>query len=376
MQFADSEVRAFVVGDSIRSNSLGRVLSMAISADAVFSEVVVLAYEDGKPWSGAAQFDFEVTPFSRSDIRGLADRIRLSARETATLLWISKGADPVGRLAQQLRGTPGVTIVADFDDNDIAIMKSFRSQSRVNALKMHVLRRKHPTRLTRAQARLASAADALSFSNSALAETYRSRLGATDKPWALVPHSRPARVTPLPTRRSRPERLILGFLGTVRAHKGADEIVELMRHDRQTVVVSFEQGWAPPADCAAQWRTYPPTTPLAELYDQIDFLVLPMDGHDEASIHQLPAKLVDAAVNGCPVAATSTPPIVEFAGSSILPIATWAHTEDVYRVLRSSDTRVLSSAITRSFAEFFSPEATGRAIARLASINANGGVSR
>ncbi|MBT9606342.1 hypothetical protein [Microbacterium sp.] len=376
MQGAESEVRAFIVGDSIRSNSLGRVLSMAISAEAVFAEVVVLAYDDGKPWSGAGQFGFDVTPFSRADIPGLAERIRRSAEETATLLWVSKGADPMSHLAEALEGTPALTIVADFDDNDVAIMRNFRSQSLMNRIKMHRLRRKHPARLERSQRRLARLADALTFSNSALAQTYRARLDASAKPWAIVPHSRRARKTAAHGRGPRHGGLVLGFIGTVRAHKGAAEIVELMRHDRNTTVVSFLQEWEPPGDCVAQWRTYPPSTPLADLYDEIDFLVLPMDGEDEASLHQLPAKLVDAAVNGCPVMATPTPPIMEFAGSAVLTVESWADTADVYRSLRSADVETLSREIRRSFEEAFSPLSTGTAIERMLSVGANGEVGR
>lgn len=374
MQGAKSEVRAFVVGDSIRSNSLGRLLSMAISADAVFEEVVVLAYDDGTAWSGSVQFDFDVAPFSRADIPGIAERIRRSAQDTATLLWISKGADPVGRLAEALQGTPGLTVVADFDDNDIAIMKSFRSQSLKNAIKMHPLRRKHPGRLRRAQARLARFADALTFSNSILAQAYRERLDASAKPWTIVPHSRLLRPTDKPERRARSGGLVLGFLGTVRPHKGAAEIVELMRQNRGSTVVSFRQEWEPPGDCAAQWRTFPPNTPLADLYDQIDFLVLPMDREDEASLHQLPAKLVDAAVNGCPVAATPTPPIIEFAGSAVLAIESWEDAVKVYHSLQSADVHALSLAIAGSYDDFFSPTATGSAIARMVGAGANGEV--
>lgn len=360
-----SRTHAFVIGDSQTSNSLGRVLSMAISAQAAFDEVEVLAYADGPLWAGSGQFEFDVMPFSRREIPALAERIRQSGAAADVLVWLSKGADPVGRLVDELKGAGGVTIVADFDDNDVAIMKNFRSQSIFNALKVNPLRRKYPARLARAQARLASKVHGLTFSNSALADAYRHRLGVGKKPWSVVPHTRTARTGALTRDPARTSALTLGFLGTVRAHKGAAELVRLMRKDRSVNIVSFLQEWSPPEDCDLQWRTHAPTTGLAKLYEEVDFLVLPMDSDDEASLHQLPAKLVDAAANGCPVAATPTPPIVEFAGNAIIQVEAWGDPAAVLASLRSADREALSQAITQSYERWFSPEATGQAVLTL-----------
>jgi hypothetical protein len=353
-----------VVGDSLKSNSLGRVISMAISARSVTEQVSVYAYRDGTPWPGADQFRETVIPIDRGELRHLADDLRKLAQADQVVVWISKGASPLPWFAGLLRDVPNLVIVADFDDHDVSIMESFRAQSTVNRLKMNRLRRKHPVNLLRSQRKLAQYAHATTFSNRALRDAYRTLLSVGSPTDGIVPHSRvDPGVTPGP-RSARARRV--GFLGTVRPHKGATQLIGLMRADRDLEVLTFAQSWSPPDDCRDQWIEAPPSTPLVELYSQIDFVVLPMSPTDPASLYQLPAKLVDAAAMGCPVACTMTSPIAEFASGAVLGVGTWNAPHSVIQELQAADTQKLSKGIRTVYESHFSPRATGAVFAGVA----------
>lgn len=358
-------MRVVIVGDSIKSNSLGRVISMAITARSVFARVDVFAFDDGSVWLGADQFGIEVTALNRQGLRALADDLEQGARTEPIVVWISKGAAPLPWFAGMLRQTRNITIVADFDDHDVSIMRSFRAQSSANRIKMNRLRRKHPANLLRSQRRLAQHAQASTFSNSALKHAYSKLLGIDPRlPQAIIPHSRVDPAEILPQRADRLHRV--GFPGTVRAHKGASQLVGLMRANRELQIVTFEQAWRPPDDCDSQWLELPPSTPLWDIYSQIDFVVLPMSTSDPASLYQLPAKLVDAASMGCPVACTLTTPIAEFASSAVLAVDDWNTPEKVVASIWSADARKLSAQVREVYESRFSPEATGKEFIKVA----------
>ncbi|PPI13408.1 hypothetical protein C5D04_09825, partial [Rathayibacter sp. AY1D2] len=116
--------------------------------------------------------------------------------------------------------------------------------------------------------------------------------------------------------------------------------------------------WTPPSDVAAQWVMRPPTTPLSEIYADVDVLVLPMDIRSPAALYQLPAKLVDAAVFGTAVAATPTPPIEEFAAGAFLPVTDWSDPVGVLAAIRTADKEQLGAALQARFTTLLSPEAT------------------
>lgn len=349
----DSEV--FVIGDSIKTNSLGRALSMAITSTLI-GTVNVLAFDDGPQWAGAQQFGFKVRPFKRRHFAAIESEVRSAAASRRVVIWISKGTDPMPQLARRLAGITNVTLIADFDDDDVSIMQSFVSESRVNALKMNVLRRKSPQRLRRSQAKIAAIADITTFSSSGLRGVYKRRFGWLG-PSAIVPHTRietsRTELTP-----AADETIRLGFIGTVRRYKGADALVAILRADPSSLLITFSQNWSPPEDVSDRWITYPSNTPLGELYGKIDILLLPMDSSDAAARYQLPAKLVDAAVYGKAVAATPTEPIEEFAAAAYLPVTDWTKPRVVLEAIRTADREALGRALRSRYDLTFSPEAT------------------
>ncbi len=353
----------FLVGDSIKANALGRTLSMALTAREI-GTVTVLAFHDGETWSGAGQFDFEVRPFGRRDLVAIRDEIESVAMTQPVIAWFSKGADPVPKLAELLRSVPNVRIVADFDDDDVSIMQEFKRSSILNAAKANPLRRKAPGRLLRSQGRLAALSDLVTYSSHALGDMYEKRWGWSPER-AVVPHTR-SEAPPVSQRHGEhlsAKRLRLGFIGTLRSYKGVGVLVSLLRADPAVQLVTFAQEWTPPRDLTEQWLTYPPSTPLAVMYAQIDALILPMDATTSAGRLQLPAKLVDAAVHSTAVVATPTPPIEEFAAGAYLPVDDWSRPHEVLKRIVATDKAELGRALRLRYEQSFSPEATATQLA-------------
>jgi hypothetical protein len=359
MNYSDShDPLCIVVGDSAKTNSLGRALSMALTA-AVFADVRIVAYADGALWSGAAQFDLSVETFGRADIDGLATAIIERARERTVYVWFSKGTHPLPLLAVALQGAPQVVLIADFDDDDLSIMRTFAQSSFVNRLKANRLRRKAPGRLKRSQERIAALSDTITFSSTALGEMYAARWNRRID-GVIVPHTRlDIRNHGSPKERTN---LTLGFVGTLRSYKGADIIVSLLRADTSVTLVTFQQDWSPPADVVQQVTSLPSSTPLSDMYSLIDWLILPMDAETQAAALQLPAKLVDAAVNSCAVAATPTAPIREMAGEAFLPIIDWADSMAVLIELRQADKERYGKALREMYEQRLSPQATATSL--------------
>lgn len=346
-------MRTIVIGDSAASNALGRALAMSLTAEELGS-VDVYAVNDGPTWVGAAQLPAALRTFRALRWRELCSH--LEQHESAdTVIWLSKGTWPLNRIAARLRER--FLVVADFDDDDMAIMNAFVTSSIVNRLKMFPGRRKEPRRLGRAQVETAAMAHGHTFSSAALQAVYRDRWRISPRPQAVIPHTRRPASAPA----ARPpvdHTLRIGFLGTMRAYKGADSLISLARSDVNVRIVTFKQDWVPPADVTDRWLELDPLTDLADAYASIDFLVLPMDTRSPAALHQLPAKLVDAAVNGCPVAASPTPPIMEFAGDSILPVEEWSDGPSIVAKLKAANRAELSAAMLRVYEQSFSPTRT------------------
>lgn len=353
----------YIIGDSIKANALGRALSLALTAREL-GDIRVRAVDDGREWVGSGQFPIEVRAFSARRWRSLVDEIRVSAGKQPVLVWFSKGTSPLPKIARQLTGNPNIQMIADFDDDDVAIMEAFRSASFRNFLTMPEFRRKSPRRLATAQRKIFGYCHGATFSSPTLREVYASRWGQITHS-AIVPHTRMNVETKRPERTLDGRSLTLGFLGTMRDYKGATELVNLMRSDVDIRMISFQQEWNAPSDVSDRWTVVPALTSLPELYAQIDFLALPMQSTEPAARHQLPAKLVDAAVNGCPVAATSTSPIEDFVAGRYVRILDWADTSAVVRELRSSDPIQLSECIRAAYEESFSPKSTSKALANL-----------
>jgi hypothetical protein len=341
-----------VIGDSVKANALGRALSMTMTAGRDHA-VELMAVDDGPVWVGHLQFPGgpKLQKFKVRHWRRVARSLATRSQSEEIIVWFSKGTYPLDSIASRLVRKSSATVIADFDDDDVAIMRSFISQSVRNRLKMPLVRRKSPARLKRSQSRILDLAHGRTFSSPTLRDHF-----------LAVPHTR-ADAPRLD--RGVTSTLRLGFFGTVRAHKGAQHLVELLRSSSQVEVYSFRQSWKPPVDVSSRWHEIEPTTPLDDAYSEVDFLVLPMDASDSASLHQLPAKLVDAARAGCPVVATRTPVLDDFVQNRYLAVGDWGRSDAIVDSMRTADRTLLGEGIRASFEAHFSVGVTSASLAAL-----------
>ncbi|MCR2825493.1 hypothetical protein [Microbacterium sp. zg.Y909] len=355
-------MRIFVIAESAVTNSLGRAISLAVvGTERATTEL--WAVDDGPVWTGARHFDLDIRRFDGRDPAALIARIRDAAADGPVLVWISKGFSPLDRIASALAGRPNTTVIADFDDDDVSLMREQVAKSWKTAVHLNVLHRKSPTQVRRAQTRMARAADGYTFSSRTLERTYLDR-DLPRRASAIVPHARPDGwlVAERGARAAGPLRL--AYLGTVRPHKGADKVLALVEAMPEIHFSSFSGSFRP-AGGGATWHSIGAEAALSDVYADIDFTLVPQDLLSSAARNQLPSKIVEAAVFGVAVVATPTPVIEEYCAGAYVPIEDWSDPQDVARRIRAADPVALGAAIRRVFLDRFSSTVSGAALGRL-----------
>jgi glycosyltransferase involved in cell wall biosynthesis len=352
----------FALAESAVTNSIGRAISLSLVA-AEFGDVELWAVDDGPTWTGARHFDLTVHRFSAHRLDTVIDRIRDAARTQPVLVWISKGLSPLDRIARAVAGTRGVTIVADFDDDDVSLMQEQVRKSLKTALHLNVLHRKSPLQVARAQRRTAAAASSYTFSSDALRRTYQER-ELPARPSAVVAHARPASWLAPARSTRRPGPLRLAYLGTVRPHKGADRILALVEAMPDIEFSSFSGSFRP-AGGGATWHAIGPEASLPDVYADIDFTLVPQDPRSSAAQNQLPSKIVEAAAFGVADVATPTPVIEEYCAGSYIPVHDWSDPRAVAASIREADPVALGAAMRRVFVDRFATEVSGGAVEQL-----------
>lgn len=314
-------MRSFhLVSPTISGNALGRTLCLATVARELGS-ATVWAPLDGAIWSGAAQFDFSVRPLSR---QALAQELERDSARSNPIVWITKGTPPLQRLFRKPLGARHWRYIVDFDDNDAELAFEFASASFGNRLRINLLRGNTPIQIRRAQRFVASQAHARTVASLAVG-----RVSAGGRlPTLLVPHAR----TPLNVRREPTDAIRIGFLGTLRSHKGLQHLLRLLDADDALRLVTFDQDGLPPRTDIVR---IPPHTRLADAYSEVDVLLIPSD-RTSASEVQLPAKLIDALVSRTPILATETSAIREIAADQVTYVEDWSDTSRVLRLLRQA----------------------------------------
>ncbi len=126
------------------------------------------------------------------------------------------------------------------------------------------------------------------------------------------------------------EQIHLGFLGTVRRHKGLGDIEALILGDSRYVLHVFRGALPSTARerLSASLVEHDVDAPMEYLYGEVDVVVLPQDRSPGAQA-QLPAKLLDAMRFGKPVVASPTAAIVEAAADTALYVEDWGSLEGV-----------------------------------------------
>lgn len=116
------------------------------------------------------------------------------------------------------------------------------------------------------------------------------------------------------------------------------------------------------------WHSIGSESALRDVYEDIDFTLVPQDASSSAARNQLPSKIVEAAVFGVAVVATPTPVIEEYCAGSYVPIVDWNDVDDVARRLREADPVALGAAMRQVFVDRFAASVSAGALDRLLAV--------
>jgi hypothetical protein len=332
--------RAVVISPSGKTNALGRAMCLADLASEVFDSVRLYAPEDGQLWSGAKRATQLVRRFgSPSELvaelkreggehLGVDGGAQSERDHRSLFVWAVKPLSSSWSAAQAIgRALPMSLTVLDLDDADEALSNQFRAASLANRLRLHPWNPLHPRRIRNTLASALGEVDAVTYASEAL----RSALGIDfDGPTLCVPHPRRQATSMSTSPRTPSEQVHLGFLGTVRRHKGLGDIEALVLEDSRHVLHVFRGALPGQARerLSARLVEHEVDAPMEDLYSEIDVVVLPQDRSPGAQA-QLPAKLLDAMRFGKPILASPTAAIVEAAADTVLYVADWGALDEV-----------------------------------------------
>jgi glycosyltransferase involved in cell wall biosynthesis len=335
-----TEKRAVVISPSAKTNALGRAMCLADLASEVFDSVHLYAPGDGQLWSGAKRATQPVRRFGSpaelvAELRhegqvhlGLDGGAQSECDEGSLFVWAVKPLSSSWGGAQAIRrALPMSLTVLDLDDADEALSSQFMAASPANRLRLHPWSPLNPRRIRNTLTNALGEVDAVTYASEAL----RSSLGIDfDGPMLRVPHPRRQVTSSSTSPRTPSEQIHLGFLGTVRRHKGLGDIEALVLEDSRYVLHVFRG--ALPVKARERLRTrlveHEVDAPMTDLYGEIDVVVLPQDRSPGAQV-QLPAKLLDAMRFGKPIVASPTAAIVEAAAETLLYVADWGSLDEV-----------------------------------------------
>ncbi len=334
------ETRAVVISPSGKTNALGRAICVADLASEVFDSVCLYAPKDGPLWPGAKRATQSVRRFG-SQAELVAElrhegQVHLGSEGAAQLeydgrslfVWAIKPLSSSWGAAQAIRrALPMSLTVLDLDDADEALSSQFRAASLANHLRLHPWNPLNPRRIRNTLASALGEVDAVTYASEAL----RSALGIDfDGPTLRVPHPRRQAASSSTSPHAASEHIHLGFLGTVRRHKGLGDIEALVLEDSRYVLHVFRGALPSQAreHLSARLIEHEVDAPMEDLYREIDVVVLPQDRSPGAQA-QLPAKLLDAMRFGKPIVASPTAAIVEAAAETALYVADWGSLEEV-----------------------------------------------
>jgi hypothetical protein len=349
-----TEKRAVVISPSGKTNALGRAMCLADLLAEVFDSVYLYAPEDGQLWSGAKRATQQVRRFGspaelvaelRRDVAGLMGDVAELRREgqvhlgldggaqaecddMSLFVWAVKPLSSSWGAAQAIgRALPMSLTILDLDDADEALSSQFRTASLTNRLRLHPWSPLNPRGIRNTLASALSEVDALTYASEALRGALEIDF---DGPMLCVPHPRRQATSSSTSQRAPSEHIHLGFLGTVRRHKGLGDIEALVLEDSRYVLHVFRGALGGQARESLSSRSieHEVDAPMADLYGEIDVVVLPQDRSPGAEV-QLPAKLLDAMRFGKPIVASPTAAIVEAAAETVLYAEDWGSLDEV-----------------------------------------------
>lgn len=327
-------IHTLVLAHDISSNALGRALSMGLVA-AELGTVQILAFGEGKPWAGAVQFGLDVVPLGGNWKMNL-DHQLADCSEAQQVVWVCKGIRPLPRAVRYLVSKyPEAIVILDLDDDDAGLASAFSSRSFLNKIRLLKNYSMLSRSILRAQRQVSSLARGFTFSSDALQSAYPPNY----RPAVRIPHVRSAGLSSVEASRVvvpvEGASIRVGAYGTLRAHKGGELILEVIRGNRDLHLFTFAHCGLPPRDSSdVNWTEIAPSTPLAEAYALIDVAVVPITSRHRSAQLQFPAKLVDAMNAGVAVVASGTPPVQEYAKACFEELPDGARADEVADLIR------------------------------------------
>jgi len=297
--------RVIAIGSSTGRNRVGRVYSLWLTARAAGLEFRYVTLEDGPMWEPLREHEeFLADVRTAPDLADVERQVADAAGPDAIVM-VCKPRPELVRLGRKLAGS--LPVVVDVDDPEL--LDPWGDASLLLRAKRVV--RLGPSRVRFRWAHRAVRTMNVVTSNPLLQDVYGG---------GLVPHVR--EVAAGPTRRPpRSAPFVVGFIGTVREHKGIRELRTAVATLARRREVRLRLTAPPPAD-AFPWEDWVGPTTLErgrELLESCHAVAIVSRPGVWGDL-QLPVKLVDAMASGIPAVTTARPPMLWAAGGSTIVV--------------------------------------------------------
>ena len=293
--------RVIAVGSTTHRNRIGRVFSLWLTAREAGLQFRYIGVDDGPMWEPLREHEeFLADVRTGRDLADVERQVAAAIGPDATIL-VCKPRPELLALARKF--TRSAPVLVDIDDPEL--LDPWGDSTLLVRAKRVV--RTGPSQFRFGWARRAVTTMNVITSNPLLQQLYGG---------GLVPHVRDAAPTPAP-RPPKSDGFVVGFVGTIREHKGITElraaVAELgQRHDVRLRIT------APAPPDARPWEDWVGHTTLAEGRSLL------ASCHATAIVSrpgvwgdlQLPVKLIDAMATGVPAVITARPPLLWAAGGS------------------------------------------------------------
>lgn len=292
-------MRVAATVSELSGNVLGRAFALWLLARQLGWEFLIVGPPRGALWEPLRGHPLEELVVSRTDAE-LA-----SIRRRFDVVIALKPLPESLRLARELAAGE-LPLIVDIDDPDldVAIARmGFGQRSRFSS-PHRLIKGTHPIQLRRTRASLAG--HPLIVSNPQLQQLYGG---------VVIPHVRPPRHSP----RGLVSRSVVGFVGTVRPHKGVDVLRRAIEEVRRRRDIELYVTDRPPRD-SRPWERWVGPQPIADLEQTLSHVhisAVPSLAEGYGPL-QLPVKLIDGMALGLPVVASDLPPIRWCAQDSVL----------------------------------------------------------
>jgi len=338
--------RVVALGSTTRRNRVGRVYSLWLTAREAGLDFTYLTVDDGPIWEPLRDHEeFLACVQTVADLSELRAHVGDELGPGTTVL-VCKPRPELLHVARQLDEV--APVIVDVDDPEL--LDPWGGASLVGRAKRIARHGRTPYRFAWARRTLRSMR--VLTSNPLLQELYGGH---------VVPHVRETAPAPEPRPPDR-EPFRIGFVGTVREHKGITELraaaAELARRRDIRLLVT-----APAPPDALPWEQWVGHTSLAAgqaLLSSCDAVAI-VSRPGVWGDRQLPVKLIDAMAAGVPAVVTARPPLLWATGGAAVVVRDGSAIDMADALgLLADDTRLASTLATaawRRACDVFTPTA-------------------